>query len=384
MRKNIKKSNGEGSIWEETRNGKSYYRASVVVGRNSDGNPIRKTFSGYKKGEVIEKMQKAQYEVKNNILTLGDEILFSHFFKNWIFDFKKIEVSSNTFAEYEVCYRTKILPYDISKVKIKDLTPNILQEYFNYLLNSEKLSINCIKKIHRKIKSCLQFAIVQNVIIRNPIIVVTLPKEKQEEKYKVFSKEEQLLILGALGENVVDKIILTGFFTGLRLGEILALRWEDLERGLLKIRRQYQKNIDVVDVGVKKLSYVFKELKTDKSKRDVPLTENIIELLSGIEKKSELIFCDEEGKPIERKRPTRRLNRICRDLNIIERPFHSVRHTYATRMFELEIPIKTVQVLLGHSEIAVTMDIYTHVMIDKKIEAIAKLNNLFKENESFT
>lgn len=97
-----------------------------------------------------------------------------------------------------------------------------------------------------------------------------------------------------------------------------------------------------------------------------------------MDKKNQLIFCDKDGKPIERKRPTRRLNKLCRDLNIIERSFHSVRHTYATRMFELDIPVKTVQVLLGHSEIATTMDIYTHVMTDKKVEAIEKLNNLFK------
>ncbi|MGL5656027.1 MAG: tyrosine-type recombinase/integrase [Fusobacteriaceae bacterium] len=378
MKKRVKKSNGEGSVWQVERKGKPYYRASVVIGKNSDGNPIRKTFSGYKKSEVIEKMQKALYEVKSNIFTSEDNITFGQFFKEWIFDFKRNEISSNTFAEYEVCYRTKIQSYEIAQLKLKDITPNSLQKYFNILLNSEGISVNCIKKVYVKIKACLQFAIIQNIILRNPIIAVTLPKGNQDEKYKVFSKDEQKLIIDRLGNDVIDKVVLTGFFTGLRLGEILALQWSDIEDGILKISRQYQKNIDVIDVGVKKLSYVFKDLKTEKSKREIPLTKNIMKLFSEMDKKNQLIFCGKNGEPIERKRPTRRLNKLCRDLNIRERSFHSVRHTYATRMFELDVPVKTVQVLLGHSEIATTMDIYTHVMTDKKVEAIEKLNNLFK------
>ena len=93
---------------------------------------------------------------------------------------------------------------------------------------------------------------------------------------------------------------------------------------------------------------------------------------------SDLIFANYLGKPIERKRPTRRINKICRDLGILERSYHAVRHTYATRLFDLVFPVKTVQVLLEHSEVATTLDIYTHVMEDKKIEAIEKLNSLFK------
>lgn len=377
MTKLNKKANGEGSIWTEERNGKNYYRATVVIGKDSAGKIIRKNISSYKKYEVIEKMQKILYEVKSNILTSGDEIEFGQFFREWIFNFKKMEVSANTFAEYEVCYRTKIMPFNLNYTRIKDLNPTILQQYFNNLLSIENLSIECVKKIYRKIKTCLQFAIIHNVIIRNPILAVSLPKEKKEEKYKVFSKEEQKLIIDNLSEDVVDKIILTGFYTGLRLGEILALEWSDIENNILKITKQYQKNINVTGVGVKKLTYVFKDLKTEKSKRDVPLPNEIINLFSKMGKNNPLIFCDENGNPIERKRPTRRLNKICSTLNIIERPFHSVRHTYATRLFELDVPVKTVQVLLGHSEIATTMDIYTHVMTDKKMEAIDKLNSLF-------
>ena len=84
MTKLNKKANGEGSIWTEERNGKNYYRATVVIGKDSAGKIIRKNISSYKKYEVIEKMQKILYEVKSNILTSGDEIEFGQFFREWI------------------------------------------------------------------------------------------------------------------------------------------------------------------------------------------------------------------------------------------------------------------------------------------------------------
>ena len=82
------------------------------------------------------------------------------------------------------------------------------------------------------------------------------------------------------------------------------------------------------------------------------------------------------GKPIDRKRPQRRMISLCKILKIEYRSFHSIRHSYATRLFELDIPIKTVQSLMGHSDMSTTMDIYTHVMKDKKLEILDKLDNL--------
>ena len=83
-----------------------------------------------------------------------------------------------------------------------------------------------------------------------------------------------------------------------------------------------------------------------------------------------------DGKPFDRKRPQRRMISLCKTLKIEYRSFHSIRHSYATRLFELDIPIKTVQSLMGHSDMSTTMDIYTHVMKDKKLEILDKLDNL--------
>lgn len=88
------------------------------------------------------------------------------------------------------------------------------------------------------------------------------------------------------------------------------------------------------------------------------------------------MFCDENGDPIERKKPDRRVQKLCRELNIPIKKFHSIRHTYATRLFESDVPIKTVQALMGHADIQTTMNIYTHVMKEKKLEVIDVLEKL--------
>lgn len=89
------------------------------------------------------------------------------------------------------------------------------------------------------------------------------------------------------------------------------------------------------------------------------------------------VFTDDIGKPIDDKRPGRNLKNILEKLNIKPIKFHALRHTYATRLFENNVPAKTVQILMGHSDIDVTMNIYTHVMNDTKLDAIEKINNIF-------
>ena len=101
-----------------------------------------------------------------------------------------------------------------------------------------------------------------------------------------------------------------------------------------------------------------------------------VNLLSNMERTSEFIFPGIDGQPLEVKKLPRRLAAICKKLNIPHRSFHSIRHSFATRLFEKNVQIKTVQELMGHSEIATTMDIYTHVMPQTKEEAANILDSI--------
>lgn len=373
----FKNGNGDGSIWKTERNGKPYYKASVTIGKDAKGNLVRRSFGSASRALVRDKVTKALYEAQNNIYNNKD-ITFGNFFKEWIFKFKKNEVQPNTFSDYESTYRTKILNYEIHDIKLRKINTLTLQKYFNYLYDNQNVSANNLKRLYIKVKSCLEFARVQNIINSNFCAGVSLPRISKDgnKKIKVFTKEEQSAILKSLTDRPVDLLISFTFFTGLRLGEVLALYWDDIDDNYLHVKRQLQKNIEVEGIGKSKLTYVFKELKTKSSAREIPLPKQALKILSKIDKTDCKLIFNSNCQPIERKRPQRRLAKICKDLNITGRSFHSIRHTYATRLFELNIPIKTIQVTLGHSEISTTMDIYTHVMKDKKDEIINKFDDL--------
>lgn len=364
----VRRNKGEGSITTTMRNGKTYYKASVTIGYDANGKQIRKSFGSFKKSVVVDKINTVKYEVKTNSLSSDSEITFGNLFQTWVSDYKKNEVQNNTLDGYYTCYKLHIKPYEISRIKASQLTLSMLQQYFN------DLQCNCtpnnIRKIYTKIKSCLEFAMIHGIVNKNYCRGVVLQKiqKRTDDTYSVFTKEEQEKIISMLdSRNVVDRIIYFTFYTGLRLGEVLAVKWDRIQGNILSVEEQYQRDTEFLSDGKKKTIYIFKSiLKTDYSKREIPLPDKILKFLAGIDKISSLVFCDENGDPIERKKPDRRVQKLCRELNIPIKKFHSIRHTYATRLFESGVPIKTVQSLMGHADIQTTMNIYTHVMKEKK------------------
>lgn len=374
----VRRNKGEGSITTTTRNGKTYYKASVTIGYDANGKQIRKYFGSFKKSVVVDKINTVKYEAKTNSLSSDSAITLANLFRKWIHDYKRNEVQSNTFDEYLVCHQ-RLTQYPISNVRVSILTVDMMQQFFNSLQKDH--SPNVIKKMKMRIKSCLHFAVEKGIILRNPCSGVILQKviKKKDDEFKVFSQEEQELIIANLDfRNVVDRLIYVAFYTGLRLGEILALKWARIVAATIQVREQYQRETIFHEDGSKSYIYVMKDmLKTPHAERDVPIPPKIIKFLNSLERISDLVFCDENGNPFERKRPDRRIKTLCRKLGIDDsRTFHSVRHSYCTRLFEANAPIKTVQVLMGHSNVKITMNVYAHVMKEKKTEVVDVLEKI--------
>lgn len=385
-----KKYNGEGTIYDVVKNGKKYYKAQISLGYDKNGKRIRKCFCGYNKTEVLKKMQQALF--KYGVSTYSyDNISFGDFFKDWLYNYKKIELKPNSFARYESLFRLKIQDYKIYKIKLRELNTRDIQRHLNELINNNEISIENGKRLITLIHSSLNFAIRQEYIYRNYAEGIVFPKIKKQVNNKVFSKEEQRLFIDHLNtKNTIDLLLLTAFCTGLRLGEITALTWEDLKDGKLTINKQYQNEYKIDDYGNRTRELHLISTKTESSERIIPLPDNILPLifehkkeqekninrLKGIYQDKKLIFADSIGNPIEHKKPNREVKKICKHINIPDRTFHSIRHSYATRLFELNVPVKTVQHLLGHSTINTTMNIYTHVMEEQKTDEVQKLNKL--------
>lgn len=391
-----KNSNGLGSLTYSMRNGKKYWTGRVTLGQDLEGNLVRKSFSSYKKYDVIEKMQKALAQTNIAGFTTSGDRRLDEFMSYWLYNIKTKEIKSTTVVRYESTIKWHIMPYPFSKIKVKDITILNLQNFINLLADGENTSINTVKNTLILIKNFLDYTIVLGIFPNNPADYVKVPKKEKVEntgKYRIFSADEQKLIINNLDlEDPVEQMLYIDFFTGLRRNEIRGLRWKNYSDGTLTIAQQLVKSYNFEKDGSRTINKnSTQDLKTESSFRTIVLpkmADNLLQKMkiNSYEKHLRLgvpftddafIFSDALLKPIEEKRANRRLQAICRKIGIEPRPLHSIRHSYATRLFEADVDIKTVQKLMGHFDYRTTLNIYVHVMDEEKEKAAAVLDAMY-------
>jgi integrase len=203
-------------------------------------------------------------------------------------------------------------------------------------------------------------------------------------------------LLTAIAEHGLYPTILLGFGTGLRRGELLALRWQDVdvEVGLVHVRQTLARvrTHGAPDRG-KRTRLIFQEPKTEESRRTIPVPTDIMDVLKRHKARQAqekllmgeaytdhgLVFCWADGRPLDPEDFRKRFVRLCKAAGLPPIRFHDARHTFATLMLELGESPKTVQTMLDHATITITLDIYSHVSLDLEKRAAAKLNRLFRE-----
>jgi integrase len=187
------------------------------------------------------------------------------------------------------------------------------------------------------------------------------------------------LLLSAIKGHKFEKLFLMALGTGLRQGELLALKWENVnfQEKYLNVKETI-KTVYVFDNdGNKTRETLIQKPKTNTSVRQVFLPDIIIELLINIPHNSEFVFCDENGNPISAKTIFGNWKKILKDNNIPHKKFHALRHTYATMLLNKGVDLKTVQDLMGHSDISITQ-IYLHILPKTKNDAVNRLNEILK------
>lgn len=364
----MKKSNGEGSITVTERQGKKYYTGRITL-YNIDGKPQRKSKSFYKKSIVIKWMQENQIKsyTEDSLRPIGEYI------EEYLYQVKKPTVKDATFVRYETLYRHYIENTPLSEMPIANITPEMLQEYFSKLQKEKSASItNRVLDIYKMTFKKLQQ---QGSIRINPTLSVEV-KKHIKEKREAFTSEEQKLIMKNLDiTDTTDRLILLDFVSGLRLSELLALTNKDVKNGQISVNKQYAR-CDYIDKNKKRVTH--EELTTPKTKasiRTVPIPEPIYKKIKPYIKQG-LLFTENGKDPIDRKKPQRRIKTICEKLDIPYKPFHSIRHSYCTRLFESGVSPKAAQILMGHTDISTTMNIYTHVTENIKEDSV----KLFEKN----
>ena len=384
-----KRANGEGTIVKNIRNGiQKGWRASITIGRDDNGKIKRKEFTGKTQQEVKKKLEEYKKEMLLGTISSDDKITVSEWYHTWLFDYRIKDLKPKSFEKYEGIYRNYIKDSELGKIKLKDLRATHIQRYYNKLQNTKPIST--IKGINTRLKPCLGEAEKQGYIQKNYCKMVTLPKDNNKKIIQVLSQQEQKQFIEAIKGHKLEMLFLVALGTGLRLGELLGLKWSDIDfnTGVLTVNRTLSR---VKNQTTNKYEVIEQSPKTKNSNRTIPIPNDILNKLKEhkkIQNKQRLlvgegyinnnyVFADDIGKPIDDKKPGRNLKSTLAKLSIEPIKFHALRHTYATRLFEANVPPKTVQVLMGHYDISITMDIYTHVMEDAKLEAVEKLNDIF-------
>jgi integrase len=373
-----KRGNNEGSIYEHWRNGKKVgYRGAYTV-HTADG-PKRRYVSGKTREEVRRKLGKAMGDRDSGLVFNAGALTVGEYMDRWLKDVKDT-VRQSTHERYEYAINPHITPA-LGRIKLKDLTPAQVRWFYRERLDSG-LAPATVHKMHVVLHKALKAAVSDGLIPRNPTASLKLPRIIREEIDPLDQEEARRLLTAACGDRL-EALYVLALNTGMRQGELLALKWEDvdLERGVLRVRRTLSRRDNV---------YVLDEPKTKKSRRTIRLTAgaatalevHLSRQLEGMERMGSLyqpgglVFATTTGTIIN---PSNLRNRSFKPLlkHAKLRPirFHDLRHTCATLLLSKDVNPKVVSEMLGHASVSITLDIYSHLLPDMQEKAARALED---------
>lgn len=301
--------------------------------------------------------------------------------KIWLDKHAKINLKLRSYNRYLNTISLHINPI-LGEYEIENITSEILQDYVinklenGNLINNGPLSSNTVLGIISILKQVFKLVMQMDIITKNPTEILSLPRN-QEKDINAFEREEQKLIEKYCFDSKKPNYfgIILCLYTGIRLGELLALTWDDIDfdKKILTISKTvYQLNLDG------SFQSVIDKPKTKKSNRIIPLSDKLINYLRILKTNStsEFIITTHNNGVVGTRSYQRTFESILRKCNIEKHNFHSLRHTFATRALELGMDIKTLSEILGHTNVSITLNRYAHSLLSLKVFEMNKLSEL--------
>lgn len=371
---------------------KTTYKKRVINGKEYYYYRIR--FPGGKYKDVYAPTVK---ELKEKIKLPSSGIIitrdnYGDYLKDWLYNTLLIDKKPSTKERYDSIFRNYIEDSPIYYIKLSEISSIHIQTYYNQLIENGK-SIATIKNLHKIIAPSIKYAYNNNRICKDFSKALVIPKDNKinkEPNVKPFTIDEQFKFLEIIRGTKLEMLFITALDTGMRQGELLALTWNDVDltNRTITVNKTYKV---VKDLNTEKYVGTIQPPKTQKGTRTIPIPVHLANKLKQYKVKQKelrlksanlyednnLVFCNEFGKYLDSSNILKLFKKILKDNKLEDRKFHDLRHTYATRLFELGENAKTVQTILGHSNISITLDTYTHVLEDMKVKAISKLDNLY-------
>ena len=402
-----RRANGEGSIFQR-KDGR--WVGNITIGYDEKGQQKKKTVYGRSQAEVAKKLFELNGRIKNNSYELVETKNFGELMSEWLLVFKKSAVSPRTFEGIIRNYRLHIEP-QIGNMKIYEIDTFVIQKVINNLIEQD-YSNNVIKKNKHLISQFFEYAIDNKWVTINPTHKVKIRVHERKghdnsEKYKALPPEIRTKFLEALSKddsNFIKPLSICLMFSGLRIGEALALKWQnvDLDNKTLKIEQAITQ-VPKFDSDGKVISRVtvVGDTKTTCSVREIPVADIVIETLKEWKEKQNLrqkinnevtadltaknsfVFANDDGS-VRTYSGTRKIFDRFKRRNALDKyniHFHGLRHTFSNMLFEMNENPKVIQQLLGHRDVKTTITVYNSVDSEYIRQTTEKFNEKVKEDQ---
>jgi len=387
-RRASKNANGQGTVYKRTRNSKTLYYAELTIGYDANGKPIRHRSAGFTtKREAEDWLTKKKQDRNDGNLPEPTRQPLGAFMREWIETTAVHEVSPSTLQLYRNMLNWYIDP-QLGKVELRKLRPQLIQAMYHRLIEVGK-SPRTVQLVHAVLRRCLAQAVDWDLLAKNPAEQVRPPKA-EAPKIRALGPTEIVRFIEAAKSDRLHALFILAATTGLRRGELLGLRWQDvdLKAGTITVTQTQKKIGETITFG---------PTKTKASQRLVVLPDIALESLNRwrIEQAEErlaigeawahpeLVFTTAIGTPVHPKNMLdRNFKRVLEAAGLPRIRFHDLRHSAATLMLAQGVNPKVLQEVLGHSQIQVTLNIYAHVLREQKKEAAQKVNDFLKAAQS--
>lgn len=351
--------------------------------KRRDGRPVTKA-------QAEAELRRVLAEIDAGTYVEPSELTVAAYLRRW-FETVKPRLARKSIKAYTTAIETHIIP-NLGSVPLAGLRPLQIQELYARLLESGHarreggLSPKTLQLVHIVLHSALRQAVKWQLLVRNPADAVDAPRPRKKEVTVLDDRAaaELLDAARAYAAYPVHPVVALGLWTGLRRGEVFALRWSDidLEGRTLRVNRSLLKE---------GRAHSFHEPKTQAGRREVPLPDSAVALLKALRRRQAelrlqrgpafsdegLVFTKADGTVADPAVFNTHFRRVARLAGIPTARFHDLRHTYATKLLAQGVHPKVVQELLGHAQVTITLGLYGHVLPGLKEAATAKIEEAF-------
>lgn len=386
-RKSVRRDKGEGSI-SQRKDGT--WTGRLTIGKTKDGGQKIKAFYGKTENEVKKKMKQYTVDsIKNGYIDISKETV-EQYMTNWLENTKRIELKPTSYDRLENTCKHHIFP-EIGWLQIATVTPFDIQKLITQ--KSMTLSYSSVKKIYEAINAAFNLAVQRELIAKSPVVGIALPKNTERRnsdvyffsEYQIQKIKEEInrdYVKGKTGTYRLGAAFNLLLNTGMRVGEALALEWEDVDfdKRTISITKDLAQIKNRNKDGNNYVYVVQQKPKTKGSVRVINMNSGAMEALQRLKKINGMfkyVLANSTGHHTTHRTFDKAFRSIQKHCGISPQVgVHALRHTFASILFKNGIDVKTVSAILGHASTSITYNTYIHLINEQKVEAMKIIDNI--------